>query len=403
MNIDRNNYEMYFLLYVDNELSAAQRNAVEKFIAENADLQTELQLLMKTALPSEDIVFTAKDILYKKELTPDSLQEQLLLQLDNELDTEAAGSLNAAIGGNNDLKREWNILQQTKLDPNEKFVFKHKKSLYRHESDRVIPIFFWRVAVAILIIGLVIFVGVSKLLNTSKTTDVAVENNRQLLREENKTKDKVNLPAENNTPRLNENIAADNTNTTIKKENLQQFKKDVAITQKENNTALPADNKNVLPSKQNIVPNNKIKDVEKAIVQNQQNGLISPDLENINNQDRNKKIAANVKDNINTLQDKNYGKPSADKAIAKAVMQDPGKTIIDTELTVTDNEYAKNAVINETESETNNNSILFINEEKVNRSRFSGLFRKVKRVLTRNANIKTGKNVKIAGFEMAAR
>jgi hypothetical protein len=47
--------------------------------------------------------------------------------------------------------------------------------------------------------------------------------------------------------------------------------------------------------------------------------------------------------------------------------------------------------------------VLFMNEEKVSRSKISGFIRKVKRVIERKANIKTGNGIKIAGFEIAAR
>ena len=129
MNINRHNYETFFLLYVDNELSATERKAVELFAQENTDLETELQLLVETTLPAEPVSFNAKDLLYKNEIDRDTLQENLLLHLDNELDPAASKKMEESIASDNLLLNEWNLLQQTKLDANEKIVFTDKQSL----------------------------------------------------------------------------------------------------------------------------------------------------------------------------------------------------------------------------------------------------------------------------------
>jgi hypothetical protein len=83
MNINRHNYEAFFLLYVDNELSTADKKAVELFVQQNADLKEELQQLLQTVTPVPTVVFEHKEILLKHEIAP--LEEQLLLFLDNEL------------------------------------------------------------------------------------------------------------------------------------------------------------------------------------------------------------------------------------------------------------------------------------------------------------------------------
>ena len=44
MDINRNNYETSFLLYLDRELNPAEMLEVEKFLSENADLQKEFEL-----------------------------------------------------------------------------------------------------------------------------------------------------------------------------------------------------------------------------------------------------------------------------------------------------------------------------------------------------------------------
>ena len=67
MEINRKNYESFFLLYLDGELIPSQRLAVEKFLDENADLQKEFTLLQHTVLPPSDIIFEPKELLFREE------------------------------------------------------------------------------------------------------------------------------------------------------------------------------------------------------------------------------------------------------------------------------------------------------------------------------------------------
>ena len=115
MNINRHNYETFFLLYVDNELSAAERKAVEVFVQENADLKEELQLLQQTVFSAADIVFENKESLLKDELA--SVKENLLLYLDKELDAAAVLQTEQLLYTDSTAQKEFALLQKTQLQP----------------------------------------------------------------------------------------------------------------------------------------------------------------------------------------------------------------------------------------------------------------------------------------------
>jgi hypothetical protein len=67
MDINRNNYESFFLLYLDCELSATDKHEVEKFLGENSDLQKELTLLRQTILIQDDTTYEPKELLFREE------------------------------------------------------------------------------------------------------------------------------------------------------------------------------------------------------------------------------------------------------------------------------------------------------------------------------------------------
>src|SRR5688500_12980743 len=91
MIINRYNYEENFLLYVDNELGAEERKAVEAFVAKHPDLAEELQLLQQSVVkPEKHLVFTNKNTLMKSSLdagliSESNYEEFFILYADDEL------------------------------------------------------------------------------------------------------------------------------------------------------------------------------------------------------------------------------------------------------------------------------------------------------------------------------
>src|SRR5580704_12277704 len=87
--ITRNNYEEFFMLYTDNELSDRERKAVEEFVAANPDLKEELYALQQSVLkPESNIVFENKEMLMKGNsplINQNNYEEYFLLYTDNEL------------------------------------------------------------------------------------------------------------------------------------------------------------------------------------------------------------------------------------------------------------------------------------------------------------------------------
>ena len=58
MQINRHNYEEYFILYMDNELGSTERRMVEDFVKLHPDLQEELDMLLQSRWP----VFTRQNV-----------------------------------------------------------------------------------------------------------------------------------------------------------------------------------------------------------------------------------------------------------------------------------------------------------------------------------------------------
>ena len=160
MQINRHNYETYFLLWIDGELSVAEQEAVALFVAENPDLAEELALLQDAKLPKdgEELFFPDKASLMKQESAGISLNnytEYFLLYVDGELTPDEQQQTELFVLQHPQLQAEFLLFQQTRL-PQEQIAFPDKSILYRKESEEKPVVFMmWRrIAVAAVLTGL---------------------------------------------------------------------------------------------------------------------------------------------------------------------------------------------------------------------------------------------------------
>jgi hypothetical protein len=84
MIINTQNIESLLLLFIDNELSIAERKEVESYIQENPTYANELAILSQTIMPSDSIIFEDKALLYRHEemeiKLPNAIKQNLYKQ-----------------------------------------------------------------------------------------------------------------------------------------------------------------------------------------------------------------------------------------------------------------------------------------------------------------------------------
>ena len=174
--INLSNYEEYFLLYIDNELSKEQCEAVEAFVLLHPHLTAELNMLQKTKLPAPDaVVFSNKNTLYKatdNSINVNNYEEYFLLHTDKELSANKEAEVEQFVLQHPQLQEAFLLLQQATLTP-ELIACPDKHRLYKQPAKRVIPLYITRVAVAAAITGVIVLAG-SYLIYNNQQPQVAV-------------------------------------------------------------------------------------------------------------------------------------------------------------------------------------------------------------------------------------
>jgi hypothetical protein len=376
MNINLHNYETFFLMYVDNELLAAEREMVEAFVGMYPYLREELELLQDTVLQMEDDMTIDKTSLLKSA----AVEEWMLLHVDNELTGDAKDKLLQHIQSNESLQKDWKLLQQTKLDSQEVCVFEDKALLYRKEKSKLIRFAYVRWAAAAALIAAGFFVGVN-MLNKPKGAEVAVQPTLPKTTADNANKNAS--PTE-----LVNTAKGDKTNEgqTVPNENSNQAT-DISDQQKQlasskEEAPFKSIKKSVIseeptPQKMEYASfeknKNKLPD-NKAIVRNTVGGN-----EQLLNTAGTQDLSINLKE-----------KPEQRTGIKPVInTSKEGNTMVMASLN--------------TNTDDNNDHIFLMDEDDVNRSKAGAFFKRLKRTVARTAGVKPGSSLKIAGLEFAVK
>src|SRR6185437_4053228 len=119
MDINRNNYEEFFLLYADNELSKTERKVVEIFVQENPDLKEEFSMWkLSINIPDEDLKLLDKSFLLKKEppfINENNYEEIFVGYHDNELSDVQRKEVQNFVKENSKLKPGFELIGKAKL------------------------------------------------------------------------------------------------------------------------------------------------------------------------------------------------------------------------------------------------------------------------------------------------
>lgn len=381
MNINRNNYESFFLLYADNELSAADRMAVELFVEENADLQEEFSQILQLQLPSEKLQFNKASLL-RPEGYISPLEEKLLLYLDGEANENQKQEIEHLLATDKEIAASFALLKKTQLPASEILSFENKQVLYRHEPAKIFAVKYLRWAAAAILIGIGLFAGFKikksgEGFNSNPKNNIAQNPsiNPQKNYEHKKDSNQGNKPANEQQSNIALANNSNNNNLSTTTQNL-----------KEKNDSYPTPNKKLNPEMNASLANTSVPETIQKPNSNEQTQIAAipkkPELQ------------ANIIPKEPVLQ--------PIKEEESLASNSSPKNIIDENITPLKEQFAQAASFNEIADENNDNKILMMNEEQVKKSKLGIFFRKIKRNIERRANIKTGKKLKIANFEIAA-
>lgn len=169
------NYEEFFLLYVDNELSDEERIAVDNFLLVHPDLQVEMDILLSTKLTTDEFSLEDKSSLHADSMKLNAIDESLLLYIDDELNDKEKKAVEKKIKENNEFGLQHQLLLKTKLDATETINYPYKSELYHRTEGRITPYWLRIAAAAIIVAGAGLLVYTNQSTTVNPNTTVAIQ------------------------------------------------------------------------------------------------------------------------------------------------------------------------------------------------------------------------------------
>ncbi len=163
--ITRENYEIYFIDYIEGKLSSKEKYAVEQFLEQHPDLQEELEMMEASFVPleKEEISLNTSFLKKKSPIHAGNEKDYLIAKLEGDLTKEEEKFVDLYLAEFPDKRKLYTSFEQTALKADTNIIFPNKNRLKK--KSRVI--YLYRVS-SLLIAASVLFILMFYFFNSEK-------------------------------------------------------------------------------------------------------------------------------------------------------------------------------------------------------------------------------------------
>jgi len=180
MKISRNNYESFFVDYLEGNLDEKLVDDFIEFITQNPDLKEELALFEPIAIDTLNVEFGKKELLYKARFDIESeFTEATIANLEGDLTANEKIEFDNYITSHPERKPDLELFEKTRLIADQSVVFQKKNTLYKTTPIKTFLLWSGRVA-AVLVLAMLgyFFTGNKEKTPVVNNTITVIENNK---------------------------------------------------------------------------------------------------------------------------------------------------------------------------------------------------------------------------------
>ncbi len=363
MNINLNNYEEYFLLYADKELSREERTEVDHFIKQHPELKEEFEMIRSTIMEPETFQLNDKSFLLRSTgtefINKANCEEIFVLYHDGELSEEENRQTNEFLVKHPELNDDFLLISQATIEA-DTVSFPDKQSLLRREPSGITGrIILFRSMAAAAVLGFGLWIAVPYFSENDAQDPIAQQVNT------------TDNPIQENTSQISDEMVDNNIATLEKTESTSK----VHVGKTGPKAAVASTQTNeVRNNKQEVILVKKVQDESPL---QQQEKIIQPSKTNEKKKEANEVMIAQI---------------PAREISTNEIMNRNELVHVDIDLTPksTEKNYtAQNVVHLDVNKEPSGNYIFYnVPEEEFRKTKIGGFLKKLKRVAERNDPIR---------------
>jgi len=157
MEINRTNYEAYFIDYLEGNLDEGLVDSFIEFLKLNPDLKEELEMYEPVSVIPSPVAFGNKIDLYKEKYdSEEEFNQAAIASLEGNLSEETEQEFKRYVSSHSEKQKELTLFSKTILKADESVVFSKKSNLYKKSLGKTILLWTSRVA-AVLVLAIAVF------------------------------------------------------------------------------------------------------------------------------------------------------------------------------------------------------------------------------------------------------